>query len=144
MKSVTIIISHYESLPFLRTCLRQIEKFKNPEIRHNIIIADQSTIGTFSKVAENLEGIRLFHMQPLYSGFGIDYLMREGGIQTDYICQLHADAFPISDKWLLAPITLMEENNLAFSGVLQFICDGPSAIYPYKGNNVFGLSLIHI
>lgn len=139
-KSVTIIISHYESLPFLRTCLRQIEKYKHPDIHQNIIVADQSKNLYFAElIGYEEEGIDIKKLAPLYSGYGIDYLMRNAIISTDYICQLHADAFPISDKWLLAPITLMEENQLHFTGVLQFIAQGIESIYP-PTKGVFGMA----
>lgn len=139
--SVTIIISHYESLPFLRTCLRQIEKYKHPDIEQKVIVADQSTIPYAYSVKElcNNARVEFMSLAPLYSGFGVDYIMRYGKVDTDYVCQLHSDAFPISDKWLLAPISLMEENNLAFTGVLQFICDKPSPIYP-PTRGVFGMA----
>lgn len=142
-KSVTIIISHYESFPFLRTCLRQIEKYKNDEIEQRVIIADQSFPVVNKKVIDFCKNFPLdittISIQPLYSGYGLDYIFRHQDIQTDYICQLHADAFPISDKWLIAPITLMEENNLHFTGVLQFICDKPETIYP-PTKGVFGMA----
>lgn len=141
-KSVTIIISHYESLPFLRTCLRQIHKYQNDNIGLWVIVADQSSKETHEKVLYEVSkytNIKAQKIDSLYSGFGIDVITRFGNITTDYICQLHADAFPISDKWLLAPITLMEENNLHFTGVLQFIANGTESIYP-PTKGVFGMA----
>lgn len=142
-KSVTIIISHYESLPFLRTCLRQIEKYRNPAIEQKVLVLDQSHSVIYHELIALLREYKDIDytvcMKELYSGYGIDYAMRHHNIQTDYICQLHADAFPISDKWLSLPIQLMEENNLAFSGVLQFICNKPQSIYP-PTKGVFGMA----
>lgn len=141
-KSVTIIISHYESLPFLRTCLRQIEKCKNPEIEQKVLVLDQSQDEKYGELIELCHEYNVSYtacMKSLYSGYGIDYAMRHHNIETDYICQLHADAFPISDKWLLAPITLMEENQLHFTGVLQFIANGTESIYP-PTKGVFGMA----
>lgn len=131
-KSCTIIISHYESLPFLRTCLRHIEKHRHPDIKHNVVIVDQSCSHTFSNIIEIIGGSDTiaYNLDPLYSGYGLDWLFRTADIYSDYICQLHADAFPISNQWLKAPITLMEENSFMFSGVLQFISDGTQPIYP--------------
>ena len=132
-KSVTIIISHYESLPFLRRCVKQIHKHTNPDINHHILIADQSL--NHEAVAEEFMDdfkVDMVHMKPLYSGYGIDWVIRNLNIDTDYICQLHVDAFPINDNWLKMPITLMEENDFKFTRVLQFVCDKPESIYPYK------------
>jgi len=141
MTSCTIIISHYESLNFLRACVRQIRKHKHPEIEQYIIIADQSGKDTAIQIMDEFNGedIVVVHTKPLWSGYGIDYLMRDGGIETDYICQLHVDAFSISDKWLLLPIKLIEENNFAFVGQLHFISDGKSSIYP-PGRPFFSMS----
>ena len=142
MKSVTIIISHYESLPFLKTCIRQIQKHKHPDIEQRVLVLDQSQSVIYHELVEFLsnEGVDYtLCMESLYSGYGIDYAMRSHNINTDYVCQLHADAFPISDKWLLAPITLMEENKLAFTGVLQFIAQGIESIYP-PTKGVFGMA----
>lgn len=142
MKSCTIIISHYESLPFLRACIRQLKKYENHTIEQKIIIADQSTILTHLELIsefKGIEGISIEYMQPLYSGYGIDHLMRYGNVETDYVCQLHCDAFPIHKDWLKIPITLMEENDFKFTGVLQFICDKPEKIYPFK-NPFFALA----
>jgi hypothetical protein len=142
-KSCTIIISHYESLSFLRTCIRQIKKYTNPDISQSIIIADQSSEETHQKLLNEFKeesGISIFNMKPLYSGYGIDWLMRCASIETDYVCQLHVDAFPIHKNWLYMPISIMEKNDFKFTGVLQFICDKPETIYPYKGKGVFAMA----
>lgn len=134
MKSVTIIISHYESVNFLHTCIRQIRKYKHPSINQKICVADQSSQETYlglERTYENDSDIEIFWLQhQLWSGYGIDFLMRYGKIESDYVVQLHSDAFPISDRWLLLPITLIEENNYSFVGQLQFIADGKASIYP--------------
>lgn len=137
MKSCTIIISHYESLPFLERCLRQIRKHKNDEIDQRVLVIDQSIHDKIQPML--LDGESHIHITPLYSGYGLDYAFRRLDIKTDYICQLHADAFPISDNWLKIPITLMEENDFKFTGVLQFICDKESPIYP-PTKGVFGMA----
>lgn len=141
-KSVTIIISHYESFPFLRRCLEQIEKHRHPEIEQRVLVLDQSqseVYGQLIKMLDEYNANYTLAMKPLYSGYGIDYALRNHKITTEYICQLHADAFPISDNWLRLPITLMEENNLSFTGVLQFIADGSQSIYP-PTKGVFGMA----
>jgi hypothetical protein len=127
MKSVTIIISHYESLPFLRNCLRQIDKYKNPEIEQTVIVADQSSPATFDKIGSEVK----YHLDPLYSGFSIDWLIRNTNITTDYICQLHVDAFPIHKNWLKLPITLLQDNpHIKFVGQHHFTSRQTDTVYP--------------
>lgn len=131
--SCVIIISHFESLPFLRAAIRQIRKYAVPEISQHIIIAEQSCKRTYSQVKEeygNDEDITISWMRALYSGFGIDHIIRNEEINTDYIVQLHSDSFPISFSWLRLSITLIEEYNLSFVGQLQFIASGKDSIYP--------------
>lgn len=140
MTSCTIIISHYRSFQFLRACLRQINRHQHQEIKLNIIVADQSGSEYYSDDIEkfrtdiselgNSSEVIFYNMIPLYSGFGIDWLMRYADIKTDYICQLHADAFPINKNWLYLPVKLIEENNFSFVGQHQFVCDGTQSIYP--------------
>lgn len=133
MTSCTIIISHYESLPFLECCLRQINKHRNKNVKHNVIIVDQSrtTQFIFNPSWFDVEDIvSMVHTFPLYSGFGLDWVFRHLNITSEYICQLHVDAFPIHKNWLYLPIKLIEENNFSFVGQHQFTCDGTQSIYP--------------
>lgn len=135
MTSATIIISHFESLPFLEACVRQIRKYAVDSVRQEILIIDQSCDTTFIKIKELYDcsaDIKSVNVSPLYSGYGLDYAMRFLNIKTDYIAQLHVDAFPISDRWLTLPIALIEESGLSFVGQLQFINgrDNLASIYP--------------
>lgn len=141
MKSCTIIVSHFNSEPFLRACIRQIRKYANHDIRQEIIICDQSEWSTYHRVYSEYSwssDVRVVRTESLYSGFGIDWSLRNEPINTDYICQLHCDAFGISDKWLLLPITLIEEYGLSFVGQLQFVSDGTQSIYP--PNPIFAMA----
>lgn len=133
MSSCTIIISHYDSLNFLRATIRQIRKFSNPNVQQKIIIADQSNNQAHKLVVDEFgdsEDIRVVKIDPKYSGYGIDFIMNFINIHTDYVCQIHVDAMPISSQWLYLPIKLIEEFNLSFVGQLQFISDGTPSIYP--------------
>ena len=133
MTSCTIIISHYESENFLRACVRQIRKHKNENISQHILIIDQSSDECYNRIVEEYgeaEDISIIETLPLYSGFGIDWAIRNANIQTDYICQIHVDVLAINSQWLLLPIKLIEENNFSFVGQLQFICNGTQSIYP--------------
>lgn len=136
MTTCTIIISHYESLQFLYCCLRQIGKCRNSNIKHSILVIDQSKTPVnfifqpewFDKEDE----ITVVHTEPYYSGYGIDWAIRNVDIKTDYICQLHVDAFPIHKNWLSLSITLLEEYGLAFVGQHQFVSKSTDTIYPNK------------
>ncbi len=134
MRSVTIIINHYESVNFLHAGIKQIRKFINPNIQQKIIVADQSGKETFLGLEGQYQWDHdveiIWIRNPLWSGYSIDFLMRYGNINSDYVCQLHADAFPISHSWLSLPIALIEENNYSFVGQLQFISKPTDTIYP--------------
>lgn len=133
MTSCTIIISHFESLPFLHACVRQIRRYGNENVAYKTLIIDQSnkeTNSELSKIYAHSDDVFIINIPPLYSGYGIDWAMRYAYINTDYICQLHVDAFPIHKNWLYLPIKLIEENNFSFVGQLQCICDGTQSIYP--------------
>jgi len=133
MKSVTIIVSHFESLNFLHAAIKQIRKHTHPEINYHIIVADQSRDLYHNNLVKQYWGdddITIVKMQPLYSGFGLDYVLRYVEIETEYVCSLHVDAFPVHKNWLLLLIKLIEENNFSFVGQLHFISDGTHDIYP--------------
>ena len=140
--SCAIIISHYESLPFLRACVRQIRKYKHPDIIQEIIIADQSGGAIHNQLMSEFESpdIAIVWMKPLYSGYGIDYVMRFVEIPTEYICQLHVDAFPIHKNWLYLSIKLMQENNFAFVGQNHFITKPTDTKYYYLKNMFYHMS----
>lgn len=133
MKSVTIIISHFESLNFLHAAIKQIRKFKREDIYQHIIVADQSRDLYHNNLVAQYwgdEDITVVKMLPLYSGYGIDFIMRNVEIKTEYICCLHVDAFPIHKNWLQLSIKLLEENLLHFVGQLQCMSLPTDTIYP--------------
>lgn len=141
-KSCTIIISHYNSLSFLRTCVRQIRRYRNSKVKQHIIISDQSDDENHDIVVSefgNSGDIKIIRTKGLYSGYGIDYIMRYVKIKTQYICQLHVDAFPIHKNWLYMSLNLMEENDFKFVGVLQFVSKPTDPIYYYK-NSFFSMA----
>lgn len=135
MKSCSIIVSHFESLNFLKACIRQLRKFKNEKINQQIIICDQSGPQTHRLVMDLYDGnedVIVVWTKPLYSGFGLDWIFRNVPIQSDYIAQIHVDAFPLKNTWLSMPIALIEESKFAFVGQLQCINqkDNLAHIYP--------------
>lgn len=136
MTSCAILISHYHSYQFLRACLRTITKHSHPEIETKIIVLDQSNDEYNFKMCNDLlsefgnrPDITIVNTAPLYSGFGIDWAMRNMDIKTEYICQMHVDCVVINRNFLYLPIKLIEENNLSFVGQLQTINEN-SPIYP--------------
>lgn len=105
----------------------------HPEIEQHIIICDQSGEETASRINQRYEGakdVTIVRAEPLYSGFGLDYIFRNIEIKTEYICQLHVDAFGITPNYIYLCIKLIEENNLSFVGQLQFISKPTDTIYP--------------
>ncbi len=113
-KGVTIIVFNYESLSFLKACIRQIRKYKHDEIYQHIIIADQSCEKSHEGVIlefGNSEDISIVKMNSVCSGYAIDYIMRNVDIKSEYVCTLDSDAFPIHKNWLYVSIKLIEENN---------------------------------
>jgi len=133
MTSCTIIISHFKSPEFLKACLRQIIKHRHPDIIQHICIVDQSPLGYIDLGDANFDPqdkITIVNTKPLYSGYGIDYVMRNINIDSEYVCQIHVDAFPIHKNWLYLSIKLIEEFGLSFVGQHQFFCDGIQSIYP--------------
>ena len=142
-KGCTIIISHFESLAFLRACVRQIRKYVHPDIEQHIIISEQSGEAIHNQVLSefgNASDITVAKMKGLYSGYGIDYIMRYVDIKTEFICQLHVDAFPIHKNWLSLSIQLMEENNFAFVGQNHFFTNPSQENYYYLKNMFFSMS----
>lgn len=133
MKSASIIISHYEALVFLKTAIRQIRRYKHPDINQQIIICDQSGPETHRLVMDlyyGNEDVIVVWTKSLYSGYGLDWILRNIPIHSDYIVQLHTDSFPIHKNWISMPIALIEESNFSFVGQLQFVADGKASIYP--------------
>lgn len=122
MKTCSIIVYHYEALPFLRACIRQIRKYAHPEINQNIIITEQSCEKTYMAVLAEFGGcpdISIVCMKPLWSGYAIDYVMRFTDIKAEYICCIEPDVFPIHPNWLYVCIHLLEEYNFKFVGGLM-------------------------
>src|SRR6188768_2368385 len=124
MTSCTVIVSHFESFNFLHSCIAQIRKHQHPQVEVKILIADQSRDEYHDNIAKQYgddEDVSVVKMKPLYSGYGIDWIMRNVEIKTDYVCQLHVDAFPIHKNWLFMPIAMIEEFGFVFVGQNQFV-----------------------
>lgn len=130
--SCAIIVSHFESLPFLRTCVRRIRQHKHDLIDQIIYISDQSGDETHGKIVEEFGDdldVKIIRTKPLWSGYGVDYILRYCNIKTDYVCQMHVDVAVISKNWLYLCINLIEEENFVFVGQHQFTSQPTDTIY---------------
>lgn len=115
---ISIIISEYNSLPWLRLAVHQIRK--HTHIPYHIYISQQGT----HPVAEEYNGwkfITVVKNPPSSSGAGTDYILKNCDINTKYICSMDVDTFPISDDWLTAPIKLLEDFGLTWVGLRAHI-----------------------
>src|SRR6478752_2086011 len=105
--SCSIIIYNYESLHFLRANIRQVRKYAHPEIEQRIVISDQSSQQSYKELVTEFgqdPDIMIIKMDPVCSGYAIDYIMRFAGLNSEYICTLDVDAFPIHKNWLYTSI----------------------------------------
>lgn len=134
----TIIVFNFNSIGFLRLCIKQIRKNENKAVPTHIIIADQSTDQAEKNqvVYEfgNSTDITIVPMAALRSGYAVDYVFRNVEIDTEFTCTLDCDAFPIHPNWLYLPITLMKERNFAFVGGLFFESRPEETAYYHKNN----------
>lgn len=130
----TIIIFHFESLAYLRACIRQIHKYKRDDIRHKIIIADQSVdedvIRTVYEEFPDDKETTTIHMNPFGSGYSVDHILRNHVIDTEFVCTIDVDTLPIHKNWLYAPMRLIQETNMTWVGVHAQV----ESAYAYMGN----------
>jgi hypothetical protein len=104
-------------LYYLKGCISQIQKYANPEIQHDIIIADQSDNDVHAEVValySKQPGIKVIKLPRIDAGYPID-----AGLEIatgDYFCSLDCDCFPVHKNWLYVPIKLIEKYNLSFVG----------------------------
>lgn len=115
---ITIIISEYNSINWLRLAVHQIRK--HTKIPYHIMISQQGS----DPVKEEYHGwdfITVVRNPPHSSGSGTDYILKNCEIKSPYICSMDVDTFPISDDWLTAPIKLIEDHGLTWVGLRAHI-----------------------
>jgi hypothetical protein len=123
MHNTAVIVPHYtkfDDIVFLKTCINQILLYEHPEIITNIYIVDQSNDNIKNKIniylnEINKSNVFLLNCEPIDAGYPIDYAL-ENMPKCDYVCTIDADAFPTSNKYLYAPIKLIEKYNFSFVG----------------------------
>jgi hypothetical protein len=116
----TILIFNYESISFLRVCIHQIRKHRNPLIVQHIIISEQSGDAGYMQVIAEFgddPDIVIVPMKKICSGYAIDYVLRYMRIETEFFCTLDVDSFPIHVNWLLTSIQLLQETDMSFVGL---------------------------
>lgn len=121
MTSCTIIIFHFESIAYLRMCVRQIRKFKRDDIKQTIVIADQSKDESVKTAVLNDFGdsddVVVISMPQYGSGYSVDHVIRNYNITSEFICTIDVDTIPIHKNWLYVPIELIKRTQFAWVGV---------------------------
>lgn len=121
---------------FVLYSLKQIDKYRHPEIEQEIIIADQTESDVFVNLISTLptrllKEIRIITMPRIDAGYPIGEGARHA--TGEYFCSLDADAFPIHRNWLYMPIKLIEKYGLSFVGKQTGLHMHPD----YKANGNF-------
>jgi hypothetical protein len=113
---VTICIPICFELPFLEGSLRQIQKYKHPDIDHEILIMNQTEQKWHKKINDLAQeyGAKVIDIPRIDAGYPIDVASRIAN--GEYFCTLDADAFPISFDWLNLPIQLIKKFGFSFIG----------------------------
>ncbi len=139
----TIIIFNFNSIGFLRLCIKQIMKCQNENVEVKIIIADQSTDEVekeqVQKEFSRYGDIEIVQMAALRSGYAVDYIMRNVEITTEWILTLDCDFFVTNKNFIYLPIKLAEEYNFSIVGELFFESRPEETAYYHK-NNFFCMS----
>lgn len=124
-KSIGIIIPHWNSWHFLKACLENIQKYKNPTLKETIyVIDDTSDDGSFEKAKDYFKNdasiqfhqvVRPSKKDDADVGYLLDFGI--GLVKEQYIAMIDADIMPISTDWLSFPIWLQEKYNCSSVGL---------------------------
>lgn len=113
---ITIIISNYNSLHWLRVAIHQIRK--HTKIPYHILVSEQSR--DHYPVQAEYNGWDIVTVVPMEghsSGYGTDYILKNIPIESEYMCSMDVDTFPVSDDWLSEPIRLLNQYDLTWVGL---------------------------
>lgn len=124
-KSVGIIIPHWNSWPFLKICIENIQKNKNPTLTETTyVIDDSSDDGSYEKAQDYFRNDSSIQFHQVYrkskkDDADVGYLLDHGVgiIQEQYVAMIDADIIPISPDWLSFPIWLQEKYNCSSVGL---------------------------
>lgn len=137
--SIGIIIPHWNSWDFLRLCLESIQNNRNPILRENVyVIDDTSDDGSYEQATEYFRSDDKIHFirqerpnkkwEPdvgLLLDYGLTY------VKEQYTAMIDADIVALSPDWLAFPIWLIERYNCSSVG----FDSGLSAAYRLRVTN---------
>jgi hypothetical protein len=144
MITCTIVVPHINTPFFLEACLNHIERYRNPNINHDIIVVDQSAPEFKEKVYSLCRGkpnIRLFNHPKMDAGYPIDLALTSA--TGEFFCSLDCDAMVINKNWLLMPIELIKKHNFSFVGCSTGLHNSYSKMAPtpfFHINNFYRVS----
>jgi len=124
-KSVGIIIPHWNSWPFLKMCLENIQKNRNPALSETTyVIDDASDDGSYEKAKDYFRTDPSIQFHQVYRkskkddadvGYLLDYGV--GIVQEQYVAMIDADIVPLSRDWLSFPIWIQERYQCSSVGM---------------------------
>ena len=124
-KSVAILIPHWNSWPFLKLCLKHIQKNQHKNLQETVyVLDDSSTDGSLGKAKvyfKDDKNIRFYRFnrpnkkQEPDVGLLLDYGLKL--VKEQYIACIDADVFPLTKDWLAFPIWLIEKYHCSSVGV---------------------------
>lgn len=139
-RTAAVLIPHWESLPFLRPCLRSLLAHRNPRVRQTIYVLDDSSgDGSFETAQREFAGeeeIRFLRLdrpnrdREADVGLLLDMGLREVGEQ--YVATIDADVFATSPDWLAFPIWLAERHAASAVGMDSGLSTGYTAWGPHR------------
>lgn len=124
-KSAAILIPHWNSWPFLKLCLKYIQKNQHKNLKETVyVLDDTSTDGSFNKAKvyfkanKNIQFHRFIRpnkQQEPDVGLLLDYGLKL--VQEQYVATIDADLFPLNQDWLSFPIWLIEKYHCSSVGL---------------------------
>lgn len=97
----TVIIYTCDSGLFLDYNIKQIEKYQ--KVPTKIIIANQ---GEYEEIECDYQVVKIPKKK---SGYSIDFLFNNGYIDTEHVCTLDVDCWPVHEDWLYRPLQMMDK-----------------------------------
>lgn len=124
IKTVGILIPHYQSYTFLKTCLNYIEKYKNKNIKETIYVLDDlSKDGSLEKLKEEFKDKKniIFTQIKRYNKektIDVGLVLDEGIklIKEQYVAMIDSDTFILNNNWASLPISLIKKYALSSIG----------------------------
>lgn len=136
-RSVAILVPHWESPFFLRMCLAQIKRRKNPALdEHLYVIDDMSGDGSYEAVRDEFGSESNVHFHQVERADrsyepNVGYLLDVGLslVREQYVASIDADLFPISEDWLSFPIWALESRGCSSAGMDTWLAASYAGLY---------------